>query len=738
MKNLRKAMWFLPLMTLVLMPFTPVKAEGEYDLYVGGVQVTDENKDDILGDGKARYNPETETLTLDNPTFSEGLESAIYANNLDLNIEGNVTATGKKYGIYVENGFLTINSGTINAKGEIAVSCTKLQINGGTTTAINVPQEESNGVGVFAQDGILLYDGELTVIAAAKSGKDCYGVFAKNEFISAGGTLTIEATTTGSPLTHAYGLYSSSVKVSGGTVTVKAINKDYDAMAIAGDFNMSGGAVTADAEATYAYGVYNDVFSAESFTLTGGTLNITSKSEKDGSGIHTENTVTVTGGELNVQCEGKNCSAVNGEDDITISGGTVTLNANGERASAINVWTFGGGNNTIAIQGGELTAVASGTGSFGIYTNNRATIDAGTVNAKGDSYGIYSQGRLTVNNGTTKVTADGGEKAVYTDTAIVLGDALAIQEPQNGKLSDDKKTIVNSGGTVSTHAVIVNNYKYTITVNESTGGTVSADRTRANDGETIHLTVDPEEDCELSMLTVKDTEGNDVPLDENNSFIMPASDVAVTAEFIRYYTVDISEESARFVGADQEKAAAGDTVSLTLYTVDKYVIDGIRVTDAEETVIEVGEDNTFIMPASSVTVIADVTKLCTITLDLNGGTLNGETGIITSEYREGQVIVLQRPERKGYTFDYWEGSRYKAGAEYIVEEDHTFKAVWKTDSKPDPVPDNKNNPGSGQPIRIYRIPDTGDHLYRTGFAVFTGIIAIEAVLYAAVSRRNRK
>lgn len=37
-----------------------------YKLFVGGVSVTSENKDDIFGDGTAYYDPDTQTLTLDN------------------------------------------------------------------------------------------------------------------------------------------------------------------------------------------------------------------------------------------------------------------------------------------------------------------------------------------------------------------------------------------------------------------------------------------------------------------------------------------------------------------------------------------------------------------------------------------------------------------------------------------------------------------------------------------------
>lgn len=73
----------------------------------------------------------------------------------------------------------------------------------------------------------------------------------------------------------------------------------------------------------------------------------------------------------------------------------------------------------------------------------------------------------------------------------------------------------------------------------------------------------------------------------------------------------------------------------------------------------------------------DVTEY-TISFDLNGGTLDGETGTVEWAVEEGAVIVLPEPVKEGCTFDYWEGSRHYAGDEYTVTEDHRFTAVWKT------------------------------------------------------------
>lgn len=48
---------------------------------------------------------------------------------------------------------------------------------------------------------------------------------------------------------------------------------------------------------------------------------------------------------------------------------------------------------------------------------------------------------------------------------------------------------------------------------------------------------------------------------------------------------------------------------------------------------------------------------------------------MTANY--GDTIILPKPEREGYTFRYWKGSRYRAGAKYAVSGDHGFRAMWK-------------------------------------------------------------
>lgn len=78
---------------------------------------------------------------------------------------------------------------------------------------------------------------------------------------------------------------------------------------------------------------------------------------------------------------------------------------------------------------------------------------------------------------------------------------------------------------------------YTVTVEESSHGKVSSDRVRAGSGSAVTLTVTPDSGYILDVLTVTDSQGNDVGLTQEDggkyTFIMPDRDVTVRASFVR-------------------------------------------------------------------------------------------------------------------------------------------------------------------------------------------------------------
>lgn len=83
----------------------------------------------------------------------------------------------------------------------------------------------------------------------------------------------------------------------------------------------------------------------------------------------------------------------------------------------------------------------------------------------------------------------------------------------------------------------------------------------------------------------------------------------------------------------------------------------------------------------------------TISFDMDGGTYNGITGVYNLVVPKGASVLLPKPSKDGYTFDYWQGSRYEANKEYVFEDNHNLKAIWI--KKTDPVTPSYVTPKTG-------------------------------------------
>jgi len=119
----------------------------------------------------------------------------------------------------------------------------------------------------------------------------------------------------------------------------------------------------------------------------------------------------------------------------------------------------------------------------------------------------------------------------------------------------------------------------------------------------------------------------------------------------------------------------------------------------------------------------------------DGGTLDGKTGVVKVAVLEGTTITLPKPAREGYEFDYWEGSRYDAGASYKVEGDHTFKAQWKKSESSANKPANDVKKSSNDNKSAPSSPKTGDN---NKMAVYLILMAAALICPAAVLMLRRR
>lgn len=153
---------------------------------------------------------------------------------------------------------------------------------------------------------------------------------------------------------------------------------------------------------------------------------------------------------------------------------------------------------------------------------------------------------------------------------------------------------------------------YTITVNQSQNGSVTAKPQSAKENEIVTLTVSPEDGFELENLTVKDANDQEVTV-TNNTFTMPASNVTVSATFrstqATKYNVNIDNTKIEngSISANLTSAEEGAEVTLTATPEKGYVLDKFTVTDANNQPVAVN-GNKFTMPAGDVSVTATFKK----------------------------------------------------------------------------------------------------------------------------------
>ena len=243
--------------------------DGLYPVWVAGVRVSEENKNDVLGDGKVRYEPSTATLTLNGAklsAFESETGAVILAKDLELTVKGSAAleAEDAALGIYSLNGSLKLDGKfTLKTDGAALFADKDLSMEDGQITA------ESSGKDapcMKVKGNITVKKGQLTLTGPG-AGILCEGSFTMEEEAVVKATAT--ALDCDSELTQ-YGLSADSVVINGGDLTatgytgglagatgvsiiagvVTAEGKDYGILVSEGSLEIQDGIqrVTADGE----------------------------------------------------------------------------------------------------------------------------------------------------------------------------------------------------------------------------------------------------------------------------------------------------------------------------------------------------------------------------------------------------------------------------------------------------------------------------------------------------------
>jgi hypothetical protein len=181
-------------------------------------------------------------------------------------------------------------------------------------------------------------------------------------------------------------------------------------------------------------------------------------------------------------------------------------------------------------------------------------------------------------------------------------------------------------------------------------GTISTDKTSASPGETVTVTVTPDDGYSLKETIVRNDWYQTVELN-NNQFIMPEMGVTVYAAFtaIDYNITNVAGEHGSFgTNKNNNIAHVGDIVELYINPEYQYEIDQITVTAEDGTNIEVA-DNKFTMPAQNVTVTVTFKTNTVVKYGVWNGnqTQNGSVWANTASAEEGATIKLSSNPKQG-------------------------------------------------------------------------------------------
>ena len=281
--------------------------------------------------------------------------------------------------------------------------------------------------------------------------------------------------------------------------------------------------------------------------------------------------------------------------------GSVTLDMKNGKLGSSNFSPQSGSANSPTATSGDITVafggkntINTGTGKAFIGWNNNTTL---TV-----SHSTYNITKvvLNYNSQTTRGTITASTGTLNHDATVMTWtvgstDTKTVTITRNTSGNQIQLTSIevtyDDGGSQGT--------TYNVNLNQSTGGTISASPTTAAEGETVTLTATPDEGYGFTSWTVLDGEANEITVNSNNQFTMPASDVEVGATFTTLPTHNITVTGGT---ANLTSAYQGQTVTVTPTIPSGKVIDQITTVPASLTLTASGNGYTFTMPNEAVTV----------------------------------------------------------------------------------------------------------------------------------------
>ena len=393
-----------------LLPATALAAEPTvYDIWVDGVQVTSENKDNLCG-GTVSYDPTTHTLslnnaTLDNDTMSDYGIKTIIPNTLKIRLTGTNSITRTSPG------------------GGMGIAPNSVEITGDGTLKINVIGENYDGISAGADVKI---SDKAKVIINAEGGLGITGRMVE-----------IDGATVDSTGLYA-GIDAHRLKiVNGADVTLKATQDGRNGAYIWKDQEGNGGDIELAASKVKATSYYPGLYAAGDLTVNGGEVNCTSTA--DGA-IWAKGNILIKGG-AKVTTDGK--FPMGGNGTFTVEEAEIDAkNTNENNIPAIFdecVPVIADGYHlnyakAVDSEGTEIDLLSSGTQYFALYKNvhfiTKAVYPVSFVVTPDDLTNVVVKvngqevtGSVSLEAGTYPVEVTADNCKAYTGNITITADA---------------------------------------------------------------------------------------------------------------------------------------------------------------------------------------------------------------------------------------------------------------------------------------------------------------------------
>ena len=395
-----------------LLPITALAADPTvYDIWVDGVQVTSENKDNLFS-GTVSYDPTTHTLSLNNATLDNDTKS-------DYGIKTTIPST-LKIRLTGTNSITRTDSG--GGVGIYLNYSNSVEITGDGTLEINVIGKNYDGISTGADVKI---SDKARVIINSEGG---LGI--------AGRKVEIDGATVNSTGLYA-GIDAHWLKIiNGADVTLKATQDGRNGAYIWKDQEGNGGDIELAASKVKATSYYPALFARGNLTVNGGEVNCTSTAD---SAIWAKGNILIKGG-AKVTTDGK--SPMGGNGTFTVEEAEVDAkNTNENNTPAISdkcVPVIADGYHlnyakAVDSEGTEIDLLSSGTQDFAKYKNVHFITKAvypvsfvvtpdGLTNVVVKVNGQEVTGSVSLEAGTYPVEVTADNCKAYSDNITITSD----------------------------------------------------------------------------------------------------------------------------------------------------------------------------------------------------------------------------------------------------------------------------------------------------------------------------